>query len=230
MGILKSIVAVVTVSIVATVFCFGQSYSIVPSHSLSKQGMLDDTETLSIQQVNKTDHPINLAWRKLSESVPDYWEASVCDNSTCNDSLVESGAMTPVGVGEYGLLLVHVTPHKQLGVAQISYAVWDVDSPLRIDTLMYELRVDQASNVADFNPLFRLYPNPSSSSISITLPTLSDWQLSVVDANGKTVLKGNLRSVNERGFIDVESLASGLYWLVCQDQSQIITKTFIVQK
>ncbi len=58
-----------------------------------------------------------------------------------------------------------------------------------------------------------LYPNPAISDINVNLGTLtSDANISLVDITGVTLYKGTVTS-NENHKIDVEGLASGMYYL-----------------
>ncbi len=108
---------------------------------------MEDLETLSIQQLNISTNNITLMWKKIYESVPPIWEASVCDNAFCNTSLVDNGIMNPIFPNDFGLLLLHITPHVNYGTAVVRYAVWDIANPALKDTLTYILTVNTTSGI-----------------------------------------------------------------------------------
>ena len=137
--------------IAVTNFAVGQNYAIIPNDSIEITGVLEDLQTLSIQQENAISDTIYLGWEKVSAIVPEFWEASVCDNSLCYASLLDSGLMNPVFPGEYGLLLIHCTPHVMGGTAIIRYCVWDLSDPDNKDTLTYTLHVITTETI-DGNP------------------------------------------------------------------------------
>src|SRR5215203_24908 len=139
----------VAVIIAAADSSFSQSYLIMPGDSVQFTGVFDHLQTLSIQQVNTSADTIQLAWRKVSESVPSNWEALVCDNVMCYTSLVDSGTMNPVMPGDYGFVLLHITPHNNYGTAVVRYAVWDIDNSSTKDTLTYILSLDSVSSISE---------------------------------------------------------------------------------
>ncbi len=151
---------------------YSQVYTLEPNDSIDKVGTFDDLETLSIQQQNNsTKDTIHLKWRKVLNQVPQDWEASVCDNGNCYTSLLDSGTMNPVLPGEYGLLLLHITPKKTQGTAIVKYVVWETSNPVKQDTLTYillvnsSLSVDQGKN----DVAFTMAPCPVTEMFTISV-------------------------------------------------------------
>ena len=138
---IKHIVLVVAAMLVATTFSFAQSFTNSPNDTVIVNGIMEDLETLIINQVNSTTSTLYLEWQKVSESVPALWEASICDNRICNTSLVDSGTMNPISPADFGFLLLHITAHVNYGTAIIRYAVWDINSPMLKDTLTFLMNV-----------------------------------------------------------------------------------------
>lgn len=61
---------------------------------------------------------------------------------------------------------------------------------------------------------FLLYPNPTSQALYITHPTLSSFQLQLIDINGKQVFSG---IVNNNEAIDVTKYAQGMYLVIVEN-------------
>lgn len=118
---------------------YGQFYRIEPNDSIMKTGSIEDLQTLTIRLSNSGNDTLNFDWKLISSNVPDKWEAAVCDNNNCYTSLVDSGSMNPVLPGDYGFILLHITPHIQDGIANVKYAVHEKSSPNKIDTLTFIL-------------------------------------------------------------------------------------------
>ncbi len=225
---IKRIILSVAVLVAATDFSFAQSYSIIPGDSVEAFGMLDDLQTLSIQQLNISADTIQLQWKKISESVPANWEASVCDNAACNTSLLDSGTMLPVIPGEYGLVLIHITPHQIYGMAIIKYAVWDINTPQLKDTLTYILSVNPTGIAGEFysNNDFSIYPNPCADLIFIHSKFSSSNQYLISDYSGKEIQSGN--SIAD--FISTKNIANGFYFISILEKNKILfVKKIIVQ-
>lgn len=231
MSILSKIVLSVAAIFAATDISFAQSYSIVPNDTINMIGMMEDLETLSIQQLNTSTNILQLKWAKLSESVPAMWEASVCDNQVCYTSLVDSGSMNPINPNDYGLLLTHITPHVNYGTAVIRYVVWDITNPAIKDTLTYILTVTTTSGSPDGENknAFSIFPNPASENINIISNLPAGFQFLIIDIYGRKIENGcsktNLIS------IDTKNFRNGIYSMsILTEHNIITTKQFLIQK
>ncbi|UPT68041.1 MAG: T9SS type A sorting domain-containing protein [Sphingobacteriales bacterium JAD_PAG50586_3] len=224
---IKQIVLSVAAFIVATDIAFAQTYALTPNDTVEINGVMEDLQTLSIQQVNNSSDNIILKWQKVSESVPQNWEAAVCDNAICYTSLIAGGTMNPVLPTEYGFVLLHITPHVNYGTAIVRYSVWDEANPAIKDTLTFILTVDGTSSVQEDNkPQIKLFPNPASDIITITNLALGSHYM-VYDGNGKTVLSGN----NSTGILSFpcKGFANGTYTISITHKGTATTKKFIIQ-
>lgn len=188
-----------------------QSFINTPNDTIVKFGMLEDLETLSIQQVNVGSKSIVFKWKKVSEKVPALWEAAVCDNTICNTTLVDSGIMNSVAPQEYGLILLHITPRINSGTAIVRYAVWDTANPLQIDTLTYILIVNEITRVYRFEKenKFNVFPNPSLDCIYITSLITSNFPYVISNQNGLEVSRGILSSNK----VKITNLWNGIYFI-----------------
>ena len=189
-----------------------QTYSLTPNDTINITGLLEDLQTLSIQQVNTSQDTIQLQWEKVSESVPPLWDAVVCDNQFCYTSLEDSGMMNPVIPTDYGFLLLHMTPHVNLGTAVVRYTVWDTANASMKDTLTFMLTAINATGIKedahDANT-FSLYPNPANETFTLNTGLQSDLQYFITDAAGKEIEIGSM--VNRAKSISVSTWGSGLY-------------------
>ena len=221
----------VAVVIAATDISFAQSYSIVPNDTINMIGMMEDLETLSIQQLNVSTNTIQLKWSKVSENVPALWDASVCDNYTCYTSLLDSGSMNPISPNDYGFLLLHITPHVNYGTAIIRYVIWDVNAPWLRDTLTYILTVTATAGITDIENknVFHIFPNPANECVSIISKLKTGFQFLVSDVSGKEIKKG-ISKANSIS-VNTENLQNGIYWISLFTENKIITtKQLIIQK
>ncbi len=230
MDILKCIVLLVAAVFAATNNSYAQSYNITPNDTIQMVGAMEDLETLSIQQLNISVNTINIKWKKVSESVPSNWEASNCDNRICNTTLVDSGMMNPVIPNDYGLLLLHITPHVNFGTAVVRYAVWDIAYPSLKDTLTYILTVSNASGIHEIKSEidYTFFPNPVKDNIRIVSSNEADFTFSINDLSGKKICSG---ITSEKSIlVSMEDIPNGIYLISITDRNGIIkTKKIIVQ-
>lgn len=206
-----------------------QTYRIEPNDTIEKTGVFNDLETLSILQQNSTSKDtLHFKWKKVSEQVPNGWEASVCDNANCFTSLLDSGVMNPVLPGEYGLVLLHITPRVNFGVLIVRYAVWNVKSPEHKDTLTYILRVNLSSNTQLIStvPSFSVMPNPARELLTIKMNAEGNHRLMIFDHNGTLVKKQLLQDSLS---IDIRNWSSGIYFISITTNNAIQTIKICIQ-
>ncbi len=226
----KHIVLLVAVILAATDISIAQSYINTPNDTLNITGMMEDLETLNIRQLNNSTNTINLKWKKVSESVPANWEASVCDNTICYTSLVDSGTMNPVIPGDYGFILLHITPHVNYGTAIVRYAVWDITNDANKDTLTYILTVNETSGIdaAANKKNFSIYPNPANNNIYIISNLQSGFEFLITDIAGKKMM-GGIAKENSIAIITT-NFPNGIYNIsVIDNNKKNNTKKIILQ-
>lgn len=220
----------------AALFCFtfpnasGQTYSIVANDTVSMTGIMEDLATLTIQQLNISNNTITLEWQKVSESVPPVWETNVCDNVICYSTLINGGVMNPIGPGDFGFLLVHVTPHVNFGTATIRYAVWDAAFPLIKDTLTFILTVNAPTSINDVNEVvdYFLFPNPVDNNLNIKCNATSSFNYQVSDMTGRIIISEV--SYTQQLNISTSDYNNGLYFLsITDDNGNERTTKFIIQ-
>jgi Secretion system C-terminal sorting domain len=230
MSIINKLVLSAAVLLTAAGNSFSQTFSNTPNDTINMVGLMEDLETLTIQQLNISSNTIQLKWKKVSVSVPALWDASVCDNSICYTSLVDSGTMNPVNPPDYGFILLHVTPHVNYGTAVIRYAVWDISNPSLKDTLTFILTVNAPSSVneAESKKAFSVFPNPVRESIKIVSNVYSSFQFLITDIYGKEIQKGFSKTNSIT--LNTENIPNGVYNISISFKDKITgTKKFILQ-
>ena len=223
-------ILLVAVYFTATNFLFAQiTFTNSPSDSVYKIGKFEDVEVLSIHQINTSNDSLVLRWKKISAIVPNNWDANVCDNSTCYTSLLDSGIMNPIMAGDYGFLILHITPHINNGIAIIKYAVWDTANASLIDTLTFILKVEQGlnSNTINNDEIVFVNPNPMVDFVTINTGIKNIESIKIADLNGKYFSEFNLQllSFDKKLKLDLSNLKNGIYFLIVTiDKATIIKK------
>jgi hypothetical protein len=210
-------------------FSAAQTYSLTPNDTIYIIGMLEDLETLSIQQINISNNNITLKWKKVSESLPALWEADVCDNVTCYTALLDSGKMYPVLPTTYGFLILHITPHTNMGTAIIRYAVWDSANVAITDTLTYILKVDTYLGINQFENKndFSVYPNPVNEIINFNIADNQPHYFEIYNASGSMIYAGTSTSTYK---IPTVNWVNGVYTISTFSNNKLInSKKILVQ-
>ncbi|MCX6199629.1 MAG: T9SS type A sorting domain-containing protein [Bacteroidetes bacterium] len=227
MKALKHIVLSAAAIFAATAFSFAQSYSITPNDTFKTVGFMEDLETLTISQLNKTSDSIFLKWKKVSVTMPSNWEATICDNRVCYTELVDSGFMNPVLPTETGFLLLHITAHVNYGTAIIRYAVWDVATPLVRDTVTFIMTVNSPSSISETENQnsFNIFPNPVADKLNLTVP--DKHNLAIWNSNGEKIYSSVVIANCE---LSTANFVNGIYIISISDNNKFsLTKKIIVQ-
>ena len=228
---IKRLVLSVAAIVAATDVSFSQSFSNSPNDTINIIGMMEDLQTLSIEQLNISPNTISLKWKKVSENVPLLWDASVCDNQICNTTLVDSGMMNHVNPSDYGLLLLHITAHVNYGTATVRYAVWDIANPAIKDTLTYILTISATSSIAEAEnkSAFSIFPNPAIESINIISKLQTGFQFLITDISGKEIERGVSRTNSIS--VNTQNIPNGVYNVSIFSENEIVnTKKILIQK
>ncbi len=231
MKLLQKLFCLIVGILIIQNFSYAQTFLNTPNDTINISGLMEDLETLSIQQVNTTNKTISLKWQKVSESLPAAWEASVCDNVTCYASLIDTGTMNPISPADYGLLLLHNTPHVNFGKALIQYEVWDINTPLLRDTLTYILTVSDALGIPEEKnkSVFTLFPNPAKETITISTNLQGGFCFSIKDITGMELERGICDCGKQS--ISTSNCSKGNYYISIMSKDKIIsTKKIIVHQ
>lgn len=178
---------------------FGQSYTHSPNDTIIANANLDFFSVFNITQLHPTNDTLYFKWNKESVSLPSTWEASICDNGHCYTSLVDSGSMDAVYVGDIGLMSLHLNPHLESGTAIIRYTISEINTPSQIDTLTWIISV----GATGINSLNYKTPSISIRDQVIYLENIdkSFTSLTLIDLNGKLIFECPIRESAENIFI-----------------------------
>lgn len=213
--------------IVLGLMCFSvkaQSYSHAPNDTLISYTSLDAQVTMNITQVHTGNDTLQFQWNLNSVDMPVEWEANICDNSQCYDSLVLSGMTLPILPGDNGLMLVHCIPHVTSGTAVIRYAMCEITNPTQVDTLTWIIHTSEAgidSQIACEFPVF----NYASGHLVLNVEAQELDELRMYNSLGQLVL---FEKVNGQSHIKLSKKMSGVYWLQLLGKGQVINKKIYI--
>jgi hypothetical protein len=76
------------------------------------------------------------------------------------------------------------------------------------------------------NTELNIYPNPSSSTITFTSPTILNTNLTITNLTGKQVATYNIKNTSTET-IDVSNLAEGVYFVSLKSDEGVVTKKMV---
>lgn len=82
------------------------------------------------------------------------------------------------------------------------------------DTFCYTITVGALSvNSIEYNNVLQVYPNPTSHSIELALPSNGSYEIKIMDVAGQVIRRERIQSINTKYSFSVQSLSKGMYYL-----------------
>lgn len=168
-----------------------QSYYHSPNDTLISNTTVNNSVTMNITQVHPNNDTLQFVWKKFYVSMPNDWTATICDNTTCYPSLIDSSTTLPVLPGDDGLMLVHCYPNTNAGTGVIRYTIYEIHSPLQVDTLTWIIHAESTAGMSEFTSLNDTY-TLIGNQFQLTNPKSKFTDLTLLDLNGKEVFSSGI--------------------------------------
>ncbi len=81
--------------------------------------------------------------------------------------------------------------------------------------------------VENENSAFQIFPNPASEQLIVNLPNKINFELKIIDINGKIQTKFNTKELNTSLFVNISDLENGFYFIELISKEKIYRKSFI---
>lgn len=213
----RQLVMVVVLS-ATTTLAFSQSYSHAPNDTLMINTVVNNSVTMNITQVHPNNDTLQFFWKKLSVSLPNEWAATICDNFMCYPYLVDSSVTAPVLPGDDGLMLIHCSPNTNPGTGIIRYTIYEVHSPLQVDTLTWIIHASATAGLGESNssaPAYILNGNQ----LLLTDNGIMYNHFTLLDLNGKAVFSSDISATAP---VKIPNIPASFYYLVLSGSNTII--------
>lgn len=201
----------------ATDSAFTQAYSHSPNDTLIANTSVNNSVTMNITQLHPGGDTLQFVWKKLVVSFPLDWAATICDNTTCYPSLIDSSTTLPVLPGDDGFMLLHCFPNTNSGTGTVRYLIYEINSPWQVDTLTWIIHAESTTGLEDpgSKPVYTFIGN----CFQLTENGIGYSNLSLLDLSGKEVFSGNI-SINSH--LEIPTLPSAYYYLIISGINTII--------
>lgn len=174
---------------------------------------------------------ITYKFETITNTIPEEWDFSLCDYTNCYVSIPATGTMTTISVddaqnGLEGFFSLSVNPLDFEGVGFLELYVYDANDHERGDTVSWTLSYGNAvsTNELEVAESFKIYPNPTPDVLNIEFK--GAYTGVIFNGIGKKVLS---LEGDQNQTVDVSTLANGVYFISCQDESgQVFNKQFII--
>ena len=162
---------------------------------------------------NESASVLKLKYKKVSVDYPAKWDVSFCDNVNCSNSFSDTGVMfdIPVGDAESSLKL-STFPNGFADTAIVKYAMWDINAPSKIDTMVFNIYVRWGVGLNSLSNYATIFPNPSIQTFNIQ----SSAAISGIEILSLTGVKMPIQyTSNANGVVvNTSKLTAGVYNLI----------------
>lgn len=165
--------------------------------------------------------------KKVIYNLPSGWTAStMLDTVACTDTTSFQLSING-GISLKGTL----RPLGAIGDGSIKIAIYAVDYPLYVDTILFYLRSWPTSifEAQQNFPKFNIYPVPVSDNLTVELlnnSKLSD--LEIYNMLGQKITSAKINSNSDKFNISLKNIPAGKYFIKCKDKTgNVHTKSFI---
>ncbi|MFT5511861.1 MAG: hypothetical protein ACI8SE_000255 [Bacteroidia bacterium] len=226
--------------IIFSVFAMALSISSIAQTFIYPGGSKMDCEiTTGFNEYNmvfSTQLPeaITYSWEMIENTVPEDWDYSLCDYTTCYIGIPASSDMRRISLeesknGQQGFLKFNVLTTESNGNYVFKFYVYDSMDHDRGDTVIFNFSNStvSVSDVKKISPV-TLYPNPTTGSVYVE--TLEgDSEVEIFDISGKVIKEEKLQfsGVNE---IDLNGIRSGIYRIVVRSGSLVQSSSLVVNE
>ena len=88
---------------------------------------------------------------------------------------------------------------------------------------------DQIEISENYTSLFDLFPNPSDSNTNLKFEEIGDYNIIILDLNGKKAIEINLEQVSEYN-LDTSSFKNGVYFVKVSNQNNLVSTKKLIKK
>ena len=216
--LIQQFVPVVMILFITTGIAVSQSYYHSPNDTLISNTTVNNSVTMNITQVHPNNDTLQFVWKKLSVYMPNDWTATICDNTTCYPSLIDSSTTLPVLPGDDGLMLVHCYPNTNAGTGIIRYTIYEIHSPLQVDTLTWIIHAESTAGVSEAVSNHSVY-TLIGNQFQLTDSKSKVTNLTLLDLNGKEVFSSGIPASFR---VEMPSFPANFYYLILSGNNTII--------
>lgn len=163
--------------------------------------------------------------RAFIDSLDPRWDFQACMNGDCKIGLPASGSfISNFGMNDTtGYIRFHVSTFNLSGKSTVKYYVTNNLDPADNALLTFNINYRNTTaveNIGAIQPLFWVYPNPTSGSLNIKGLVESDSKIRIYNTLSELVYEGMPNENSIEQSLSITSLPEGIYHLVIGEYRQ----------
>lgn len=219
----------ICISFLFASFCHAQSVSFSPGNDLYGTATLENYNIFQTDIQNLTDESLQLSWKFISDTTPEEWQISLCDNMNCYGFVPDNGIMNPI-VDDYAFIKLDVNPGMLDGEGVLTFLIFETDDQTESHEIRFHISTIQVANENIPQVSVQIFPNPATDFVNIESSENKDLLVRLSDAFGKQIHNSILTAGSEKS-IETNHLSSGFYFLsLITDDKIIKTEKIVISK
>lgn len=222
---MKKLYPLLLSSLLVSQVLFSQNLTFFPDDTVDHNFTVNNTSDISLDIINNTSDSITIKWNKISNSLPQDWDYSICDLGTCYTGIPISGTMQKMSTTDTAFLKLTVFHNNAAGQGKVVIRL--EPTPGEYDTVVFFVSNLSLGNelISSGKRQFNIYPNPASDKISVTA-NFSSGEISLSNILGEKIFSSQL--IDYSSSLTLSDLPRGLYFLTVQNGEFAETKKVII--
>ncbi|MBL7803480.1 MAG: T9SS type A sorting domain-containing protein [Saprospiraceae bacterium] len=191
----------------------GQSFEPTNGPLLQQEVAFEQANECYIIFNNLSGDSLTLRWRLLEVSMPDGWDADLCDYGLCYSGIPGNGIMNPVVGPTQPYLKLIVLPDVVPGAAWLWFRAWEDGNEDNFVDVYFSLHTpgtSAAGTAGEAAP--RFYPNPATDLLTLENPAATAAFFQLIAPSGQLVLQQQVLP-NSAEQVSLRHLRAGTYFL-----------------
>jgi len=208
-----------------------QDFYFEPSDSLTKTISLSENSTLILDIIRSEEiDTLRLDYELITNTLPDEWYQSYCDNHGCYGNLPESGSMSPIYEGFEAFVKLYIGPNNVEGGGTVQYYIYEsnhYENGLIMTFIMHTPDFVDVNDTIE-TTMIHYYPNPFRQQLHIQAIE-SNSEIRIYNLTGQTIYYKK-STAKQDIVINTEEWFPGIYLLNIINENGLRTTKRIIKK
>ncbi len=191
-----------------------QTFFPIPGALLSQAVAFEQANECYIHFNNPSGDSLRLRWRLLERSLPDGWDADLCDYGLCYEGIPPNGTMNPIYDTIMPYLKLIVQPGSNAGAGWVWFRVYELGNSGNFQDVYFSVYTPGTLSLSspEKNEGISVFPNPAKDVVYLSNPSSHPIQATFFNFQGQEVVLVDIAPQAQTA-VDVAHWAKGLYWV-----------------
>ena len=202
-----------------------QTFFPQPGALLRSEVAFEQANECYIHFKNPSGDTLQLRWRLLERSLPDGWDADLCDYGLCYEGIPPNGTMNPVYDTIRPYLKLIVQPGATAGSGWVWFRAYELGNSSNFQDVYFSLYTPGTVSLPNLeqNENFRMFPNPAQDFVFVSNPLSRPLHVIFFNLQGQEVEQVDIAPQAQTA-VSVAHWAKGAYWVKNGASTQFLFK------